>query len=112
MMACHSEAMKSLIATSTVTAWSATSVGSMPCGRLAVMSAISALMLRAERQDVAGVAHRDGQADRRLAVDAEHRLRRIDEAAPHGRDIAQPDDAAAKDEVDVLDVAAPNRRSR
>ena len=32
-MACHSEAMKSLIATSTVTAWSATSVGSMPCGR-------------------------------------------------------------------------------
>ena len=45
MIACQSDDMKSLIATSTVTAWSATSVGSMPCGRLAVKSAISFLML-------------------------------------------------------------------
>ncbi len=40
-IACHSEVMKSLIATSTETAWSATSTGSMPSGRLALMSAIS-----------------------------------------------------------------------
>ena len=40
-MACHSEVMKSLMATSTVTAWSATSTGSMPTGRLALISAIS-----------------------------------------------------------------------
>ena len=40
-MACHKEVMKSLIARSTVTAWSATSVVSMPTGRLALMSVIS-----------------------------------------------------------------------
>ena len=34
-MACHKWVMKSLIARSTVTAWSATSVVSMPTGRLA-----------------------------------------------------------------------------
>ena len=69
------------------------------------MSAISALDVAAQRQDVAGVAHRDREADGRLAVDAEHRLRRIDEAAPHGRDVAQADVALAEHQVDRLDVA-------
>ena len=59
----------------------------------------------AERKDVAAIAHRDGETDRGLAVDAEHRLRWIDEAAPHGGDVAQPEDAVAGDEVDRLDVA-------
>ena len=59
----------------------------------------------AQRQDVAGVAHRDRQADGRLAVDAEHRLRRVGEAAAHGGDVAQAEDAVAGDEVDRLDVA-------
>ena len=39
-MACHSEVVKSLIASSTVTDWSATSTGSMPMGRSAVSSAM------------------------------------------------------------------------
>ncbi len=42
-----------------------------------------------ERQNVAAVAHRDGEADRRLAVHPEHRLRRIGETAPDGRDVAR-----------------------
>ncbi len=40
-IACHSEVMNSLMATSTETDWSATITGSMPIGRLALMSAIS-----------------------------------------------------------------------
>ncbi len=104
-IACHSEVMKSLIASSTVTAWSATSTGSMPTGRLAAISAISAATFAAEREDVAGVAHGDREADRRLAVDAEHRLRRVGEAAAHGGDVAQAEDAVAGDDVDRLDVA-------
>ncbi len=39
-IACHSDVMKSPIATSTETAWSATSTGSIPSGRSARMSAI------------------------------------------------------------------------
>ena len=58
----------------------------------------------AQRQDVAGVPHRDGEPDRRLPVDAEHGLRRIDGAAAHGGDVAQPEDAPADDDVDRLDV--------
>ena len=73
---CQSEVMKSAMAWSTVTDWSATSRGSMPCGRSAVMRAIAALMFSPERQDVAAVAHGDAEADGLLAVDAEHRLRR------------------------------------
>ena len=58
----------------------------------------------AERQNVAAVAHGDGEADRRLAVDAKHRLRRIGIAAPDGRDVAQPDQPAVGQEVDVEKV--------
>ena len=60
------------MALSTVTAWSATSFGSMPIGRSAVIRAIALLDVVAEREDVAAVAHGDGKADRRLAVDAKH----------------------------------------
>ncbi len=45
MMACQSDAMKSLMATSTVSDWLATRKGSMPAGRFAVASAISAFRL-------------------------------------------------------------------
>ena len=62
------------------------------------------LHVAAERQDVAAVAHGDGEADRRLAVDAEHGLRRIDVAAPDLGDVAQPDQAAVDGEVDGQDV--------
>ncbi len=44
-IACQRDSMNSPIAVSTVTAWSATSVGSMPIGRLARMSAISFVRL-------------------------------------------------------------------
>ena len=42
---CQSEVMKSWMASSTVTAWSATRFGSIPCGRSAVIFAIAVLML-------------------------------------------------------------------
>ena len=58
----------------------------------------------AERQNVAAVAHGDGEADRRLAVDAKHRLGRIGIAAPDGRDVAQPDQTAVGQEIDVEKV--------
>ena len=103
-IACQSEVRNSLIAVSTVTAWSATSVGSMPTGRLALMSAISLADVLAQGQDVAGIPHGDGETDRRLSVDAEHGLRRVDVAAAHGGDVAQPEDAPADDDVDRLDV--------
>ena len=62
-------------------------------------------MLSPERKDVAAIAHRDRETDGGMAIDAEHRLRWIDETAPHRGDIAQPEDAFAGDEVDRLDVA-------
>jgi hypothetical protein len=54
-----------------------------------------ALDVAAEGQDVARIAHGDGHADGRLAVDAEHRLRRVGIDAAHIGDVAQPDDAVA-----------------
>ena len=89
---------------STVTAWSATSVASMPMRQIRA-DAPSRFDVLAERQNVAAVAHRDRQADRRLAVDAEHRLRRIGKAAPDLRDVAQPEDAPADGEVDVAQMS-------
>ena len=102
--ACHSDVMNSEIAPSTVTAWSATSFGSTPIGRSALISRHGVLDVLAERKDVAAVAHGDGKPDRGLAVDAEHRLRRIGKAAPDVGDVAQAQHAAADDEVDVANV--------
>ena len=62
------------------------------------------LHVAAERQNVAAVAHGDGEADRRLAVDPEHRLRRIGQDAAHFGDVAQPDQAAVRQEIDVEQV--------
>ena len=54
--------------------------------------------------DVAALAHGDGDADALLAVDAEHRLRRIGGPARNLGDVAQTDDAASGDEVDVKNI--------
>ena len=56
-------------------------------------SPIDSRHVLAKREDVAAVAHGDGQANGRLAVDAEHRLRWIGEAAANFGDVAQPDHA-------------------
>ena len=103
-IACQSDSMNSPIAVWTTTGWSETSVASMPSGRLATLCVDRLFHVAAERQNVAAVAHGDGEADRRLAVDAEHRLRRIGIAAPDGRDVAQPDQPAVGQEVDVEEV--------
>ena len=49
-----------------------------------------------ERQDVAALAHGDGEPDALLSVDAEHRLRRVGGTARHARDVAQADDPAVR----------------
>ena len=111
-IACHSEVVNSLIARSTVTAWSATRTGSMPIGSSAWISAIACSMLLAERQDVAAVPHRDAEPDGGLAVDAEHRLRRVGIAAADLGDVAEADRAVADHEVDVQDVELGIERAR
>ena len=58
----------------------------------------------AERQDIAAIAHGDAEADRRLAVDAELRLRRAGIAAPDFGDVAQADEPAIRDDVEVEQV--------
>jgi len=58
-----------------------------------------------QRQDIAGVTHGDGEADRGLAIDAEHRLRRIGKAALHRGNVAKSEDAVAGNEIDGFDVA-------
>ena len=58
----------------------------------------------AEHQHVAAVAHRDGKADRFLAVDAEQRLRRIGRPARDLGDVAEADQPAIGGEVDGQDV--------
>ena len=65
-----------------------------------------------ERQDVATLAHRDGEPDAVLSIDAEHRLRGVGRAARHARDVAQADDPAVGDEVDGQDVLLGPERAR
>ena len=69
------------------------------------------LDVAAQRQDVAALAHRDAETDRRLAVHAEHRLRRVGEAAADFGDVAQADHAPVRDEVDVAEVLLGFKRA-
>ena len=55
--------MNSSTACSTVTGWSATSVGSIPTGRFAVICCHGLRDVAPERQDVAALAHGDGEPD-------------------------------------------------
>ncbi len=70
------------------------------------------LHVAAERQNVAAVAHGDGEADGGLAVDAKHRLRRIGIGAANLGDVAQPDQPPVRQEVDVENVRLRTRRRR
>src|SRR5262249_53394868 len=58
----------------------------------------------AEGQNVAAIAHGNGDADRGLAIDPEHRLWRIGIGAVHLSDVAQPNEAPVRDEVDPQNV--------
>ena len=104
--------MNSSTACSTVTGWSATSVGSIPTGRFAVISVMARCDVAPEGQDVAALAHGDGEPDALLSIDAEHRLRRVGGAARDARDVAQANDPAVRDEVDGQDVLLGLERAR
>ena len=52
-------------------------------------------------QEVGALLHADRQTDRRFAVEAEQRLRRIDIAARDRGDIAQPEEAVVDAQVDA-----------
>ena len=95
-----------------MTGWSATSVGSIPTGRFAVISVMACCDVAPEGQDVAALAHRDGEPDGVSSVDAEHRLRRVGRAARHVRDVAQADHPAVRDEVDGQQVLLGPERAR
>ena len=111
-IACHKEVVNSLIARSTVTAWSATRVRLDADRQLGLDLGHRPLDVAAERQDVAAVAHRDREPDRGLAVHPEHRLRRVGIAAADLGDVAQADDPVAGDEVDVQEVELGIERAR
>ena len=66
----------------------------------------------AERENVAALAHGDGEADRRLAIHPELRLGRIDEAAVNARDIAEAKHTPADGEVHACYVLFGLERTR
>src|SRR6266436_3848906 len=58
----------------------------------------------AEDEVVAALRHRDREPDRRLAIEAEHRLRRIGIALLDRRHIGEPEELAVGIEIDALQV--------
>ena len=70
------------------------------------------LDVASEGQDVAALAHGDGEPDAVSSIDAEHRLRRIGGPARDARDVAQANDPAVRDEVDGEDVLLGPERAR
>ena len=103
-MACHSDSMNSPMAFFTTTGWSDTSVD-IDADRQVGHGGVDGLFdIAAEAENVAAVAHGDGEADGGLAIDAEHRLRRVGQRAAHFGDVAQADQAAVGQEIDVEQV--------
>ena len=111
-MASQSASMKSSTACSTVTGWLATSVGSIPTGRFAVIFCHGLLDVAAEREHVAALAHGDGEPDAVSSVDAEHRLRGVGGTAGDMRDVAEADHSSVRDEVHCRDVLLGVERAR
>jgi hypothetical protein len=62
------------------------------------------LNVSTEAQDVSSVAQGDGQADGRLSVNAEDRLRRIDVSPPDIGNVAQSKQAAVRSDVDRQNI--------
>ena len=111
-MASHSASMKSSTACSTVTGWSAMSVGSIADGQVRRDLVHGVLDVAPEGEHVAALAHGDGEPDALLSVDAEHRLRRVGGTACDMRDVAQTDHPAVRDEIDRQDVLLGPERAR
>ena len=111
-MASHRASMKSSTACSTVTGWLATSVGSIPTGRFALISAMARATLRPRARTSPPLRMAMASPMPCLSVDAEHRLRRVGGAAGDARDVAQADDPAVRDEVDGEDVLLGPERAR
>jgi hypothetical protein len=76
----------------------------MPSGQIGDGLADRLFHIAAERQNIAAVAHGDGEPDGGLAVDAKHRLRRIGKGAAHFGDVAQPDQPSIGEKIDVENV--------
>jgi hypothetical protein len=103
-IACHRLSVKSVIASSTVTAWSATSTGSMPIGRSARMRSIAAVMLRPRAR-----MSPDSRIEMASPIAGLPFTRNIGCGGVGGgaadlRDVAQAEDAVAHHEIDVADV--------
>src|SRR5271166_6525872 len=105
--ASQSAFMNSLTACSTVTGWSATSVGSIPTGRFVLIScmACSTLRPRARTSPPVRMAMASPMPSFPLT-------RNIGCAAGDARDVAETDDPAVRDEVDGEDVLLGPERAR
>ena len=79
--ASNSAWVKPPTASSTTVGWSATRCTPTPIGNSATILSHLLVERLAELQQVGARLHADGEPDRRLAVEAEQRLRRVDVAA-------------------------------
>ena len=65
----------------------------------------------AEDEVVAALRHRDGKTDRRLAIEPEHRLRRIGIPFLDRRDIGEAEEFAVGEKIDALQIVDRAERS-
>jgi hypothetical protein len=91
--ACQSEVVKSPIARSTTCGLVGNQEGSIPTGRSASGPCHRRVTSSPSSRISPPSAHGNRQRDGALAVYVQQGLRRVDEAAPHGRDVAEPDRA-------------------
>src|SRR5271167_2149932 len=98
-IASHNALVKPPTASSTTTGWSATRCASMPIGKWAMICSIVRHGL-AEDEVVAALSHRDCEADRRLPVKSEHRLRRIGIPFFYCRNIGETKEFAVRKKID------------
>ena len=99
--ASNSARVKPPTASSTTTGWSETRCTPTPTGRSPTICVHLGVQRLAELEQVGPGLHADGQPDRRLAVEAEQRLRRVGVAAGDGRDVAQAEEAVVDAQVDA-----------
>ncbi len=98
--ASNSARVKPETASSTICGWSETRCTPTPTGSSSMMRVISACSASPNFRRFDVRLHADGKADRRLAVEAEQRGRRVGIAARDGGDVAQAEEAVVDPQID------------
>ena len=99
------------MASRTTSGWSDTRLSSMPTGKRCIRRSAASCRPSPKVEIVAALAHVDADADRRLAVDAEHLGGRVAVAALHLGDVGQFVEAPVDPEVEVGDVLRRQERA-